>query len=131
MTEAFILKKKVTIKGVYMAYGTAVNFEALRSVAAAGVLAAYSAVGTATTDHARLFSVFNSTDVDVIISLDGVTDHLRVASGSGQIFDLTANKVRDDGLFIRQGTIFYVKRAAAAPSSGDVWIEVMAAQGGV
>lgn len=114
-----------------MAYGTAVNFEALRTVAFAGIGAGYTAVGTATTDHTRLFSVFNSTDVDVIISLDGVTDHIRVASGSGQIFDLTANKVRDDGLFIREGTIFYIKRAAGAASSGNVWIEVMAAQGGV
>ena len=114
-----------------MAYGTRVRFEEIRESAFGAIGAAYAAIGGATGDHARLASIFNSTDTDVYISLNGVTNHLRIASGSGQIFDLTANKVRDDGLFIDQGTIFYVKRAAGAPSSGLVWVEVLYADGGV
>ena len=114
-----------------MAYGTRVRFEAIREAAFGTIGAAYSAVGSATGDHTRLAAIFNSTDADVYIPLDGVTNHLRIASGSGQIFDLTTNKVRDDGLFIAQGTTFYVKRAAGAPSSGLVWIEVLYADGGV
>lgn len=114
-----------------MAYGTRVRFEELREAAFGAIAAGYTAVGGATSDHTRLFSIFNSTDTDVYISLNGVTNHIRVASGSGQIFDLTTNKVRDDGLFVDEGTIFYVKRAAGAPSKGLVWIEVLYADGGV
>ncbi len=114
-----------------MAYGTRVRFEELRESAFGAIGAAYSAVGGATSDHTRLSAIFNSTDTDVYISLNGVTNHLRIASGSGQIFDLTSNKVRDDGLFIDQGTTFYVKRAAGAPSTGLVWIEVLYADGGI
>lgn len=114
-----------------MAFGTRVVFEPLRSVAFGGVNAAYTAVGTATTDHSRLISIFNSTDTDVLLSFDGSTDHMRIASGTGQVLDLSTNKIRDDGLFLAQGTIFYIKRAAGAPSTGNVWIQVMAAAGGV
>lgn len=114
-----------------MAYGTRVRFEALRELAFGGIGAAYAAVGGATSDHTRLVTFNNTTDTDLYVSTNGVTDHLRVATGSGKVFDLTTNKVRDDGLFFDQGTTFYVKRAAGAPSTGLIWIEVMYADGGV
>jgi hypothetical protein len=114
-----------------MAYGTRVRFEELREAAFGVIGAAYAAVGGSTSDHTRLVSFFNSTDTDVYISLNGATNHLRIAAGSGQVLDLTTNKVRDDGLFIDEGTFFYAKRAAGAPSSGSLWIQVMYADGGV
>jgi len=114
-----------------MTFGTRVIFEPLRTVAFGGIGAAYAPVGSAMSHHARLVSFFNSTDADLIISLDNVNDHVRVAAGTGQVFDLTANKVKDDGLFVSKGTIFFVKRAVGAPSVGNFWIQVMAAHGGV
>lgn len=114
-----------------MAFGTRVRFEAVREAAFGAIAAGYTALGLATTDHTRLVSFFNATDADVYISLDGVNNHLRIATGSGQVLDLTANKVRDDGLFIDEGTIFYQKRVAAAPTTGSVWVQVMYADGGV
>lgn len=114
-----------------MAYGRRARFEALRTLAFGGIGAAYAACGGATTDYTRIVSFFNGTDVDVTVSLDGVTDHLRVSSGSGQVFDLTANEVKDDGLFIPVGTTFYLKQSVGAPSKGSFWIQVMNATGGV
>lgn len=114
-----------------MSYGRYAAFEAVREAAFGAIAAAYTAIGTATTDYARVVSFFNSTDKDVYISLDGTTNHIRLASGSGQVIDVSTNKIRDDGLFIPKGTIFYQKRAAGAPSSGSVWIQVLYAQGGV
>ena len=114
-----------------MAYGTKATFEALRSAAFGAIGAGYTAIGAATSDYARIVGFYNSTDTDVLISLDGVTDHIRLATGSGQIFDMTSNKVKDDGLFIPIGTSFYVRRGAGAPSSGNVWVEVVAAAGGM
>lgn len=113
-----------------MAYGTRCGFEALRTLAFGSIGASYAAVGTATTGHIRVVTFVNSTDQDVLISLDGVTDHLRLYTGSFQLFDLTTNKVKDDGFFIPVGTTFYAKRAAGAPTLGNVWIEVISATAG-
>lgn len=114
-----------------MAYGTRVVFEAIREIAAAAITATYTAVGPATIDHTRLVSINNSTNGEVYISLDGIVNHLRLAPNSFKLFDLTANKVQDDGLFIAEGTIFYIKYVTAAPTTGNLWIEVLYASGGV
>ncbi len=115
-----------------MAFGTRVKFEAVREVAFGGVGAAYTALGSALGDRARIVTVYNTTDTDVYISDDGVTDKWRIPSGSGKVLDLTAAKVRDDGLFVHEGTVFYQKRTAmGAPTVGNVWIEVTAADGGI
>jgi len=114
-----------------MAYGRKVEFEAVREAAFGAIGAAYAALGTALTDHARIVSFYNTSDAEVYISFDGVNDHIRLASGSFQLFDLTANKVRDDGYFLANGTVIYQKRVGAAPTSGAVWAEVIVAAGGV
>ncbi len=114
-----------------MAFGTKVSFEAVREVAAASITASYTAVGTATTDHTRLLSISNGTDADCYISFDGISDHMRLAANSFKLLDLTANQVSNDGFFVAQGTIFYVKRVSGAPTTGTLWIEAMYASGGV
>ena len=115
-----------------MAFGKRVRFEAVREVAFGGIGAAYAALGVATTDYTRILSIFNSTNQDAYISLNGVTHHIRLASGTGQVFDFTTNKVRDDGFFIPKGTIFYQRHCGAiAPTSGNIWIQVTYADGGV
>jgi hypothetical protein len=115
-----------------MAYGTRVNFEELRSLAFGGIGVNYAACGSATTHRARIITFFNQTDKEVFISLDGVTTQISLPSGVGHVLDLTANKVRDDGLFIKDGTIFYVKQGSAgAPASGKVTIQVLYGDGGI
>jgi len=110
-----------------MAYGRRVEFEAVREVAFGGIGAAYAALGAALTDNARIIGITNTTDAEVYISFDGVTNHLRVASGSFKLYDLTTNKVRDDGYFLPTGTVIYQMRVAAAPTSGALWAEVITA----
>ncbi len=114
-----------------MAYGTKATFDAVREIAFGGISGAYAAVGTALTDHARMVRFVNQTDVQVYISLDASTDHIRMAANSFFILDFSANKVRDDGLFVPVGTIFSTKQVSGAASSGAVWIEVIAGTGGV
>lgn len=114
-----------------MTYGRRVRADAVREAAFGSIGANYAALGSALTDNCRIFSAFNSTDADVYISFDGSTNHLRMAAGTGFVFDLTANKVRDDGLFISKGTIIYQKRVSGAPTSGAVWAQVAYADGGV
>lgn len=114
-----------------MAFGTRVRFEPVREVAFGSIGASYTALGTPTSDHTRLFSVNNGTNADVYVSFDGTTNHLRVAGNSFQLFDFSSNKVRDDGFFVDAGTTFYVKRVSAAPTMGSLWVEVAYASGGV
>ena len=113
-----------------MSFGTRVSFDAVRELAFGGIGAAYAAVGSATSDYTRLVIFTNGTDADAYVSLDGATDHLRVAANSFKLLDLTANKVRDNGLFIAKQTTFSVKEVSASPTSGTFWIEAMTAAGG-
>jgi len=114
-----------------MAYGRKAQFEAVREVAFGGIGAAYAALGAALTDNARLVGIKNTTDAEVYISFDGVINHLRIAASSFKLYDITTNKVRDDGYFLPIGTIIYQMRVAGAPTLGSLWAEVMVAGGGV
>lgn len=114
-----------------MAFGTRAQLDNVREVAFGSISGTYAAIGTALTDHARLIRFVNSTDVQVYISDDGVNNKLRLAANSYILFDFSANKIRDDGLFFPVGSQFYVKQVSGAPGSGAVWVEVVSAAGGV
>jgi len=113
-----------------MAYGRVAKFEELKSLAFGSITGAYAAVGTATTDYTRIVTFTNTTNQAVYISLDGTTNQLYLPSGVIKVIDISANKVRDDGLFIPKGTVFYTKHTGSAPTSGAVYIEVLYAGGG-
>jgi len=114
-----------------MAYGIRAQLDNLRELGFASISGAYATVGTPLTDHARIICFSNSTDADMYISDDGVNNKLRLAANSFRLIDFSTNKIRDDGLFVSQGTQFYVKQNSGAPSRGNVWIEVTSASGGV
>lgn len=113
-----------------MAFGTRVKFDAVREIAFGDVSASYAALGTPLNDHCRLIKFNNGLDASVYISFDGVHNHLRLPPNSFSLFDLSANKIRDDGLFIAAGTQIYIKEVSSSVSSGACWVEVMVAEGG-
>ena len=113
-----------------MAYGTRVQFNPIGVVAFGSITGSYTTFGAAMPGHARIVCFTNSTDKDILISADGTTDQLRLASNSFKLFDFSTNRVQDDGLFVPEGTQFYIKYVAA-PGSGAAWIEVITAAGGV
>jgi hypothetical protein len=114
-----------------MAYGRIATFDALREAAFGSVIAGYTAMGAAMRDNVRILMIYNTTDTDIYISFDGATDHLRIPSHGGETYDFTANKVRDDGLFLPIGTIVYQKRTGGAPTGGNIWVQVTYGTGGV
>lgn len=97
--------------------------EPIRSLAAGSVVAGYTAVGSALAYPARIIIFNNLTDEDVMFSFDGTNDHVAIAGPGSFVLDVCANKALADGLFIAQGTTFYVKRIGT-PSSGSVYISV-------
>ncbi|MCE5319435.1 MAG: hypothetical protein LLG04_18975 [Parachlamydia sp.] len=114
-----------------MAFGTRLRWEELRSLAFGGIGAAFAVIGGPTLHHTRMLQFFNSTDKEVLISDDGITTEISLPSNTGLIIDCTANKVRDDGLFVHRETQFWVKQGSAgAPGSGKVTLSVMYADGG-
>lgn len=113
-----------------MAFGTRVVFDSIRELAFGSITGTYAALGMPTSDSVRVITFQNQTNQQIYISFDGVNDHLRLAANSFKLFDLSSNKVRDDGLFLASGIQLYVKYVSTLGASGNVWAEVMSAEGG-
>ena len=113
-----------------MAYGTRGKFDTVREIAFGAISGTYAAVGAAFADNVRILGLNNSTDQEIYVSLDGVNNNLRMAANSFQLYDLTANRVRDDGLFFAVGDRVFVKEVSAAVGSGAFWVHALAAAGG-
>ena len=109
-----------------MAYPKRVRMDELRRLAFGGITANYAAVGAALTDPCRIFILSNLSDDNIIFSLDGVTDHFFVPVGGFKLIDCTANKVREEGFFVSEGTVFYARcEAGAVPTAGLVTVEIL------
>ena len=113
-----------------MADGIKVGFDAVREIGYASILAGFAAVGSATSDYARLICFNNGTNADVYVSIDNSSNHLRIAANSFRLLDLMSNKTPYAPLFLEKGISFYVKRVSGAPTSGTFWIEVVNGLGG-
>jgi hypothetical protein len=105
-----------------------VYFDTLRSLAFGGISAAYAAIGSAVQFNPRIICLTNDTDAGMIFSDDNAVSagKLYLPAQSFKLFDLTTNMVpnKDDGFFIKEGTIIYVKQSSA-PSSGGVYLEYL------
>lgn len=110
-------------------FTTRAQVDALRSLAFGSVGATYTAIGTAFAYQARIVCFTNTTNQDVIFSMDGATDQLIVPAGGFKLFDITMNHrpVNMDDFCFAIGTQWYVKYLSA-PASGAVYIEVIYAQ---
>ena len=103
-----------------------VAYEDLREAAFGAIGAAYAIVGTATQNPIRIITIVNDTDAPVVISFNGVDDHIYVPATSGFTYDYNANKQDPSGIFQQpSGTEIYVKRHAGAPTTGDLAITII------
>ncbi len=96
--------------------------ETLRTLAFGSITANYVAVGAVLANPISSYKISNDTDVNLLISYDGVNDHEFIASNSFILFDIGANKsTRAEGLFLSQGDRIFVKQEVGAASSGTVY----------
>jgi hypothetical protein len=104
--------------------------DTLRTIAFGAVGATFVPVGPPLAFPARIICFTNTSAVDLIFSMDGVTDQLIVPAGSFKLFDITTNHrpVNQDDFCFSNGTQWYVRYVSGAPSSGSVYIEVVYAQ---
>ncbi len=103
--------------------------DVLRVVAFGTIAVTFVPIGAPQSFQARIICFTNTTNEDVIISMDGVTDQLIVPAGSFKLFDITTNHrpVNQDDFCFANGTQWYV-RAAVGASSGAVYLEIIYAQ---
>ena len=99
------------------------DVEPLRSLAFGSLIGTYMGVGTEIENPVRILRIQNLTDVEILISYDGLTDHEILAPSSFLLLDITANKSREHGYYMAQGTRVYVK-TSGAPSEGGVYVSV-------
>lgn len=100
------------------------KMEPIRSLAYGSISSSYMGIGTAIDEAARMIYVTNLTDVILMFSLDGVEDHFALPANGFLLLDISANKTREQGYYIAEGTRFYVK-TSGSPTSGTVYLSVM------
>jgi hypothetical protein len=99
--------------------------EPLRLLAYSSITDDYIALGTPYVNPVRIYHLQNLTDVDLVYSWDGVTDHGVVAAGNFILLDVTANKSLDQGEFISAGWSTYIRSfSGLTPSVGSVYLTV-------
>lgn len=103
-----------------MPYGKRMLFDTVRSLAFGSVAATYTAVGTPLDFPSRIIHVINTTDADVMCSMDGTNDNFPVPANGFVLYDVTANKAQDDAFFFSVGEVLYVKQIGV-PTTGSVY----------
>jgi len=102
------------------------RLDELRSLGFAGISGTYAAVGGPLTHLARIVTVTNNTEGDILLTSDNTRDEMFVAAGSYKLYDIQANQNDnfDDKYVLPIGLQFYVKQLEA-PVSGSVYIEII------
>lgn len=100
------------------------QFEPVRTLAAASIIAGYMGVGTAIDHPARQFLVQNLTDVTLMFSFDGVVDHFALPANGFFLSDVTSNMAVSKGFYLAEGERLYV-REIGVPLTGSVYFSVI------
>ncbi len=105
-----------------------VRYEPLRSVLFSGISGIYAGVGLPFENPVRILKVTNFTDVNVLVSLNGIDDHDIVASNGFFLYDYSSNKALAGGLLEQpQGDRIYIKAQDSGnlPTIGTVYVTVV------
>lgn len=94
--------------------------EPLRTLTFTAIGATYVGIGTALNFPARIIHVQNFTDIILLFSFDGITDHFVLAPSSFILLDFSSNKTLETGYFMGKGTRLYCEQLTVAPTTGFV-----------
>lgn len=106
--------------------GLLVRYENLRTLGFASVSGSYSGVGPAFQNPVRILKVTNTTNENLRVSFDGITDMDIVAANGYYVFDYTTNDARKVGDLVQAaGQRLYVKHEGVAPTLGTVYVTII------
>ena len=97
--------------------------EPIRSLGFAAIAAVYMGIGTHIDNPVRILRIQNLTNAMLFFSYDGEHDHEVLAANSFLLLDITANKTREQGYFLAEGTRIHVKQIGV-PTEGSVYVTV-------
>lgn len=101
--------------------------EDVRELAFGSIGATYMGIGTAMSRPIRIFLLQNLTNANLMFSFDGVADHMPLPNNGYILLDITANKTREHGYYLAEGTRIYAKEITT-PTSGSVYLTTFYAQ---
>lgn len=104
------------------------RYRTFTDIAASGInyiaIGTGAAAGAPMTRPIRVFLLQNLTDVALMISFDGINDHVPLSNQAYFLFDITSNKTIPQGFFLAEGQSLYVRQLAAldAPTEKAVYL---------
>lgn len=98
--------------------------EPVRTLGFAALGIPYSTVGTPMTRPVRMVILQNFIDTGVMISFDGINDHLPMVINGYLVLDITSNKTLPQGFFLAEGQQLYARQLGAAAASGNLYVTV-------
>lgn len=107
-------------------FTTRAFMDPLRTIAFGSLTGSFQKMGAAQSFQARIICFTNTTDKDVIFSMDGTTDQVIVVAGGFKLLDITTNHrpINQDDFSFGIGVQWYV-RYLAAPTLGSVYLEIL------
>lgn len=107
-----------------------VVFDTLRTDAFGSILVGYSIIGTPFAHPIRLLVMQNMTDGNVIISFDGVNDHMFLPSTGQIVLDFASDASEVAGMWsLPIGAGVWVKQSGTAPTTGNFWVSAAYGKG--
>lgn len=101
------------------------QWEPVRSLAAASISGTYMGIGTMLTNPCRILWVQNLTDETLMFSVDGINDAFPLASNGFVLLDVTANQTLIQGAYFAAGMRIYVKSIGANPTMNAVYVSTI------
>lgn len=96
--------------------GNSIKMEAIREIAAGSLTTSFQVLGGVFTRDSFRIWLTNNTNGDVYLTIDGVTENIKMASFTGRASD---NKTND--MFLRAGTQYSIKWDVA-PGAPTGWV---------
>ena len=103
--------------------------EPIRSLAFGSISTAYAGIGTEMTRPIRMMHMVNTTDQVLMLSFDGIEDHIIIPSNGYYIYDITTNKTSEQGFYLAQGERLYVRDIGVACTLGGAYLTVFYGEG--
>ena len=108
------------------------TFDNIRSIALGSITNAYQALATAGGQKpflhpVRILHFVNNTNGDMMVSFDGVNDHVIITANTGVIYDITSDEDYPESLRMSANTTVYVKYISAptTPADGAFYLACM------
>lgn len=103
-----------------------IGFEDLRSLDFGSISGVYALVGPLFQNPVRQLLIHNTTNVNLIISYDGIADKSFIATGTSRVMDYGSNTSIFGGVLeqpAQEGV--YVRAEGANPASGNIYVELI------